>query len=444
MNWFANKGFARGIQPPSHKDATARLPIRQFPFAPELSLPMQQHIGKPARCQVRVEQDVSRGEVIAVADGDMSVPIHAPASGTITRIGLVPTVAGQPTMGVVLRPFPASTQEVVAGIPCDINNATSHDILHAIQNAGIVGLGGAAFPTHVKLRVPEQHVIDTLIINGCECEPYLTTDHRVMLEQAADIMLGIRYVQKASGAARTIIAIEANKTDAADVLQKLLPDDLPICIEILSVMYPQGAEKILIKTLLGREVPAGGHAYHVGVVTVNVATVAEIGRLLPMGRGICERVITVAGGAIQKPGNYRIPIGTPLRFILDYVGASAETQRIFLGGPMMGSAVANVDAAVTKGTLGVIAFTGVECGASLREYPCIHCGACVDACPMRLNPAQLGKLAQKQRYAEMAESYGLRECFECGCCSYVCPSHIPLTHYFRAAKTTLATTRATP
>lgn len=444
MQWLANKRFVHGIQPPEHKETTARLPIHQFPFAPELNLPLQQHIGKPALCQVRIGQEVRRGEVIATADGDMSVPIHAPASGTITSIGLVPTIAGQPTMGIALRPFPASTQEVATGTPCDVHDATPQDILSAIQGAGIVGLGGAAFPTHVKLRVPEQHVIDTLIINGCECEPYLTTDHRVMLEQANDIMQGIRYVQKASGAARTVIAIEANKADAADVLQKHLPNDMPIRVEILPVKYPQGAEKILVKSLLGREIPAGGHAYHVGVVTVNVATAAEIGRLLPLGRGICERVITIAGDAIEKKGNYRMPIGTPLRFILEYVGAGSDIQRVFFGGPMMGNAIANRDVSITKGTSGVIALTREECGAVLNEYPCIHCGACVDACPVGLNPSQLGKLAQKQRYVEMAQDFFLGECFECGCCSYVCPSHIPLVQHFRAAKSALSTTRATP
>jgi electron transport complex protein RnfC len=296
-----------------------------------------------------------------------------------------------------------------------------------------VGLGGAAFPTHVKLKVPDDKHIDTLVINGVECEPYLTTDHRVMLEQSADIFTGIRYLLKVTGADRAIIGVESNKPDAADALRAALPAELPVAVEVVAVKYPQGAEKMLIKALLGREVPSGGLPSDVGVVSVNVATTAEIGRLLPHGRGIQERVITIGGPAIRKQGNYRIPIGTPLRFALEYAGMADDVSRVFLGGPMMGQALPSLDIPITKGTSGFIAFSAGQTAAP-PEYPCIHCAYCVDACPLFLNPSQLGLLARAGQVERMADEFHLLDCFECGACSYVCPAHIPLVQRFRAAK----------
>ena len=274
-------------------------------------------------------------------------------------------------------------------------------------------------------------------MNGAECEPYLTTDHRVMLEQSADIFLGIRYLLKATGAKRAVIGIEKNKSDAAEHLTMSRPADIPVDIELLSVKYPQGAEKIMIKSLFNREIPAGGHAYDVQVVGVNIATAAEIGRLLPHGRGIQERVITITGPAIKKKGNYRIPIGTPIRFALDYVGTTDTVSEIILGGPMMGPSVPNLDIPITKGIGAIIAFGERDTGKVHKSFPCIHCGYCVDACPVILNPAQLVMLAQKQQYQEMEDRFHLKQCFECGACSYVCPAHIPLVQYFRIAKTFL-------
>ena len=336
--------------------------------------------------------------------------------------------------GIYLQAFPAATQEVLEGTPCDWRSANAQQIAQAIQDAGIVGLGGAAFPTHVKLQPPPDKPIDTLLINGVECEPYLTTDHRVMLEQTQDIITGIRYLLKVCAAPRAIIGVEAHKADAADALRNAVPDDLPASVQVLPVKYPQGAEKMLIKSMLNREVPPGGHAYDAGVVGVNVATAAEIGRLLPVGRGIQERVITVGGPGIINKGNYRIPIGTPLRFVLETAGVREDISRVFLGGPMMGQSAPNLDISITKGVSGVIVFTQKEFRKAQRVYPCIHCGHCVDTCPMGLNPSRLGLLAQLQDYQTMAEDFHLRDCFECGACSFVCPSHIPLVQYFRIAK----------
>ncbi|BFP39405.1 electron transport complex subunit RsxC [Flavobacteriaceae bacterium GF1] len=431
---FHKDTFKHGIHPPESKDETNALPIRQFPFAPVIILPMAQHIGAPSEIIVREGQQVHRGELLAKAGGYVSVPMHAPVSGIIRKIGNVPTISGKMSPGIFLEAFPSSTQEVLEGKPIDPNTATPEEILQGIQDAGIVGLGGAAFPTHVKLKIPEGKKCETLILNGIECEPYLTTDHRVMLEQEKDIFKGIHYLLKATGAQNAIIGIEANKQDAADHLAKHLPKELPLSIKVLPVKYPQGAEKMLITSLLQKEVPSKSFPIEVGVVVVNVATAAEIGRLLPHGRGIQERVITITGPGVKKKGNYLIPVGTPLRFVLEHVGVEEEISEVYMGGPMMGVAVSNLDISIVKGTSGILVFTRKDVNQSSKIYPCIKCGACVDACPILLNPSKLGILAKFEAYDEMASDYHLMDCFECGSCTYVCPSHIPLVQYFRLAK----------
>jgi electron transport complex protein RnfC len=277
MSLLGLKTFRHGIHPPEAKDATSALPIRQFPFAPLLVVPLIQHLGKAGKASlpvVREDETVVRGQCIARPDGFMSVAMHAPASGTVRKIALAPAITGRMVPAVYLEPQPGSTQEVMGGRPCALETATNEEIISAVQQAGVVGLGGAAFPTHVKLGVPEGKQVDTLILNGAECEPYLTTDHRVMLEQREDLFLGIRYLLKVTGASLAILAIEANKPDAAEHLRAGLPADLPARVEVLRVKYPQGAEKMLVKALLGREVPSGGLPLDVHALCVNVATTA--------------------------------------------------------------------------------------------------------------------------------------------------------------------------
>jgi electron transport complex protein RnfC len=435
MRLLGLKTFRHGVHPPETKDETSGLAIRQFPFAPLLVVPLVQHLGKPSVPSVREGEKVVRGQRIARADGFMSVSMHAPASGTVRRIALTPAISGRMVPAVYLEPQRGSTQEVMEGVPCPLETSTREEIVAAIQEAGVVGLGGAAFPTHVKLAIPEGKSVDTVIINGAECEPYLTTDHRVMLEQRDDVFAGIGYLLKVSGASRAVIAVEANKPDAASHLLEGMPAELPATVEVLRVKYPQGAEKMLIHALLGRDVPPGGLPLDVHALCVNVATTAEIGRLLPHGRGIQERVVTVTGPAVKQKGNYRIPIGTPLRFLLEQVGVEDDVDRVFLGGPMMGAAAPSLDVAITKGTSGVVAFTETEAERTHRRvHPCIRCGYCVDACPMFLDPSRLGALAGNEEYERMAQEFHLRDCFECGCCAFVCPSHIPLVQQFRLAK----------
>jgi len=437
------KTFRHGVHPPEAKDDTRDLPIRRFPFAPLLVVPLVQHLGRPALACVREGERVVRGQRIARADGFLSVSMHAPASGVVRRIALCPSIGGRMVPGVYLEPHPSSTQEVADGATCSWETASPEEILAAVQEAGLVGLGGAAFPTHAKLTLPEGARIDTLIVNGAECEPYLTTDHRVMLEQRDDLFVGIRFLLRATGVERVIVAVEANKADAAEHLRAGVPADMPVSVEMLRVKYPQGAEKLLITALLGREVPAGGLPSDAHALCINVATAAEIGRLLPRGRGIQERVVTVGGPAVERKGNYRVPIGTPLRFLLEEVGVAPDVNRVFLGGPMMGTAASSLDIPITKGTSGVIAFTDSEAERTHRAVqPCIRCGYCVDACPMFLDPSRLGLLAANGEYARMADEHDLMSCFECGSCSFVCPSQIPLVQEFRYAKAAVRKARA--
>ena len=439
------KTFPHGVHPPEHKDDTAELAIRQFPFAPVLLVPLLQHAGKPAIPTVREGQEVVRGQQIG-----RPRRLHV---GRDARAGIGHDPQDRP--GAEHHGQDGAGHLPRADARVDAGSRGGHaaaarrgdagrDRRGGPQQAGIVGLGGAAFPSHVKLKIPDDKPIDTLIVNGVECEPYLTTDHRVMLEQRDDIFDGVRYLLRACHAERVIVAVEDNKLDAAEHLQAGLPDDLPISVEVLPVKYPQGAEKVLIKALLDREVPSGGLPIDVGAICINVATAAEIGRLLPHGRGIQERVITITGPAVRDKGNYRIPIGTPLRFVLETVGVADDVTRVFMGGPMMGAAVSSLDIPIVKGTSGVVAFTAAETreGAEQPEYPCIRCAHCVDACPMFLNPSELGLLARNGEYGRMADDWNLIDCFECGACTFVCPAHIPLVQRFRVAKSAVRRKRS--
>ena len=430
--WRA-RGFSHGVHPPEEKAATRGQPIRPFPFAPVLLLPLAQHAGASSVPTVREGAEVVRGQIVARAGGERSVPLHAPATGIVERIGRVLDASGAMVPGLYLAPDPASTQEVLDGVPCEVERATPEEIVGAVQAAGIVGLGGAAFPTHVKLAAHTRRNIDSVIVNGVECEPYLTGDHRVMLEHPGEVWTGVRYLLAATGAQQAVVAVEANKADAAAALERARPASVPGSVEILPVKYPRGAEPILVTSLLGRDIPSGGRSADVGVITLNVSTTAEIGRLLPRGRGILERVVTVTGPAVDRPGNYYVPLGTPLRFVLEQVGVRGRLARVFLGGPMMGQAVASLEVAVTKGVTGIVA-QGPEHVPGQPERPCIHCGRCVAACPRWLDPSRLGLLARHGRYQEMRDRHRLLECFECGACAYACPAHIPLVQLLRLAK----------
>jgi electron transport complex protein RnfC len=438
LSYFRGETFARGIHPPHHKE-TAALPIRRLPFAPRLIVPLSQHVGRPAKPLVRVGQEVVRGEPIAAADGFISIPHHAPASGVVEAIELHPTANGPWTVSIVIRVHAGSTQEVLWRQPRELDGLDADRLVAAVQETGIVGLGGGIFPTHAKLKVPKEFPVDTLVVNGCECEPYLTSDHRIMVEQTDELIRGIGIARQLLGGARAIIGVEDNKLDAYEAIRSRLPEGGPVTVEAVPTKYPQGAGEMLIKTLVGREVPPDSRSYQVGAYVQNVATLANMGRLMPRGEGFIERVITVVGSAVAKPGNYLVPLGTPLRFLLDCVGAKDEALEVVFGGPMMGQAIASLDAPVTKGVSGILVFRGRDLAprAARRTYPCIKCGECIESCPMGLNPSTLGMLAVKREYGRMADDYRLGACFECGCCTYVCPASIPLVQHFRVAKAVL-------
>lgn len=442
MNLFrallGKNNFSHGIHPPEHKAETCHAPIKRLPFPPKLIIPLSQHIGKPSLPLVGKGAEVARGQPLAQADGPMSVPLHAPATGRIVDIDLHPSTQGGRSLAMVLEPYEAATQEVLWREPSADLGQDRETLLAAVKNAGLVGLGGAAFPTHIKLSVPPDKHVEYLVVNGCECEPYLSCDHRVMLEQAQDLILGIRYALAITGVSKAIIGIEDNKMDAVYHLRRVLGKDEQISVEAVATKYPQGSEKMLIKSLLGREVPAGKIPADIGVVVNNVGTLAALGHLLPRGEALIERVITVTGAGVKRPGNYLVPLGTPIGFILDQVGYQASHGKFILGGPMMGASVSSLETPISKGTSGVLALHEDPLDEpGHRIWPCIKCGRCVSACPMHLNPAWLGQLAQGGQYQLMADRYNLKQCFECGSCSYVCPSRIPLVQHFRIAKSIL-------
>jgi H+/Na+-translocating ferredoxin:NAD+ oxidoreductase subunit C len=437
LNFFrSHQTFSHGgIHPLEHKELTASLPIRRVPFAPELAILLSQHRGAPAIPLVKPGQEVVRGEPIARPGSFVSVPMHAPATGVVRAIDLCPTAEGPKGEAIYLKVYGAASQEVLYESAVDVEALSPDEIVLAVQEAGLVGLGGAAFPSHVKMKPPKDKVIETVVVNGCECEPYLTCDHRVMLEKTEQLLRGVRIALKATGAKRAMIGVEDNKLDAVQAIAAKLPPGGNISVHAVETKYPQGAEKMLIEALLGRQVPAGGLPADVGVAVFNVGTLAQIGDLLPRGRGLIERVVTVSGPGVERPGNYLVPIGTPIRFLLEYAGSKSDANEVILGGPMMGMSAASVDVPVTKAMSGIVVYEKGSADQKHRfVFPCIKCARCVEACPMHLNPSMLGQLARKRQYEAMEQQFNLNDCFECGCCAYVCPSNIPLTQYFRIAK----------
>ncbi len=431
---FKRKSFPHGIVLSECKETTSGKDIRRLAFAPSLIFPLSQHIGQASVRIGKQGQGIVRGEIIAEADGFMSVPLHASASGIVERIGFAPSLRGPKEKSIIIKPHPGSDQSLHEGPERDYENMNVKEIISAVQEMGMIGLGGAGFPTHVKMNVPVGKTVDTIIVNGCECEPFLTTDHQIMIEKIEYLILGIRIVMKALNVKRAIIGIEDNKLDVLEGIRSVLPTDGNIQIEALVTKYPQGAEKMLAKALLDREIPSGGLPMDIGFCIFNVATLTQIGLLLPRQQPLIERVVTITGPGINKPGNFIAPLGTPIGFILEQLGYSGNVNRVILGGPMMGFAAASMEVPITKSIGGILVLEQESINNSQKIYPCIKCSKCLQSCPINLNPSMLGMLAEKREYETMESNYHLNDCFECGCCSYVCPSKIPLVQYFRIAK----------
>ena len=426
-------GFLHGIHPPEHKELTARLPIRRMPFPSEVVLPVRQHAGKPAVIAVKRGDRVERGDVLATADGFISSPVHASAAGRVAAIEQWPHPDGSHALAVRISVEPYSAQVPRPRAIPDWQSLSAAAIVTAVQDSGVVGLGGAAFPTHVKLAPPDGAKVEMVLVNGAECEPYLTTDHRSMVEYPTRVMLGLRVMLKALGASKAVIGVEKNKPDAIAALNAALPVHLDITVLPLTVKYPQGAEKMLIHAVLGREVPSGKLPISVGVVVQNVGSVAMIGEVFESGLPLVERIVTVTGHGVKRPSNLIVPVGSKLSDVLDFCGGlTSDAAEILFGGPMMGVPVRDLNTPLLKGTTGIVVLTTDEVRAQV-SYPCIHCGYCVDACPMFLDPQYLGSLARAGRYEAMAEHH-LADCMLCGSCAYVCPSNIPLSQLFQAGK----------
>lgn len=429
----ARLSFRHGVHPPERKELTAGAPIRRMPFPEEIVLPLRQHTGKPARLLAKPGDRVERGDKVAESDGFVSVPIHASAAGTVKDIGWYPHPDGSMAEAVRITVDRFSPQIPRPRIIPRWEGLTPDQVVQAVQRAGVVGLGGGAFPTHVKLLPPEGVAVDTLIVNGAECEPYLTTDHRIMVEYPERVHFGIRVMMHTLGVGRAIIGVEKNKPDAIEALRETLPDDLDVGVQGLTVKYPQGYEKMLIEALTGREVPSGKLPMHIGVVVQNVGSIACIAEVFETGLPLIERVVTVTGPGVRRPSNLIVPVGSKLRELLEFCGGlRKDATEIVFGGPMMGASQPDLDAPIIKGTTGVVVLTEKE-SRRRRTYPCIRCGSCLDACPVFLNPSSLGLLAQAGRFEEMEEA-NLADCMLCGCCSYVCPSNIPLSQMFALAK----------
>ncbi len=427
------RSFRHGIHPGDHKELTRERHIERVPFPREVVLPLSQHLGAPSHPVVEVGQRVHRGEKIAEAAGFVSVPLHASVTGTVTAIEPRRHPTGRLVDAVVVATDPASPQTLYGEAPLDWESMGTAELVAAVQDGGFVGLGGAAFPTHVKFSVPEGKHAKFFLVNGAECEPYLTSDHRIMIEWADAIVLGIRIVLRILGAEKAFVGVEDNKVDAIDTLRRRIPNEVPCEVIPLRTKYPQGAEKMLITAVLDREVPSGRLPIDAQVVVSNVGTVAGIGERFAFGKPLIERVVTVTGDAIRRPSTVIVPVGTPLPHVLEWCGGlTDDTRQVIFGGPMMGTPQATLDVPILKGTSGVLCLTARSVQLR-REYPCIRCGACVEACPVYLNPSLMGMLARAGRYEDLLGLH-LMDCMECGSCSFVCPSNIPLVQRFRVAK----------
>ncbi len=440
-------GFTGGIVHTHQYKNTAGQAIVACPLPKLLIHPVKQHIGDPCEPAVEVGQRVLKGQMIARAQGYISVPIHASTSGTVESIAehTIPHPSGLGLTSIFIRPDGLDeADESLHPLP-NYRSVDAAELRERIRNAGIAGLGGAVFPTFVKLVKDQNNPIETVILNGIECEPWLTCDHQLMLEKAHEIISGMDVILHVVGAEKGIIAIEDNKPDAAEVMRKALQDmglDAYIQVQVLPTRYPQGGEKQLIQALTGKEVPAGQLPMHIGVLVTNVGTSKAIYDAVCLGEPLTERVITVSGDAVPKPSNMLVRLGTSMHFLLERCGVNSfDDIKVIHGGPMMGELLSQDDVPVVKGSNGILAMQKrTIMRAHFAEEPCIRCGDCGDVCPAGLMPNLLASYCKENQF-ERAEDYNLFDCIECGACSYVCPAHIPLVHYFRYGKGQVAQIR---
>jgi len=424
--------FKKGVHPDDYKSLTNSKSISEIPLPEEVFIPLQQHIGAPCQALVEKGAEVKTGQVIGRSESYVSAPVHSSVTGKVKAVADFMHPAGIKTQMIHIKRTGDDEWESLT-TPEDWKTATVEELKKLIWDAGIVGLGGAAFPTHVKLSPPAEKPIDSLILNGCECEPYLTSDHRTMVEDAEKVLTGMEILFKVLGAKKGYIGIENNKPDAIQIMDQKVKDmGLDFKVVPLHVKYPQGAEKMLIDAVLKRKVPTGGLPMDVGVVVNNIGTALAVTDAVIEGKPLIERTVTVTGDGIAEPQNVNARIGTTFKYLMDYCGGiSEDTANVFMGGPMMGMTQWSLDVPVVKATSGIICDKSE--GKQNAEYPCIRCGTCVSVCPMFLVPTSIAKLAEKDQY-QQADDLGILNCVECGSCAFGCPSNIPLVQWIRVGK----------
>lgn len=426
------KTFHKGGIHPNPDKLTADIPTMPVAAPAVCRLMLSQAIGAPAKPVVKPGESVTAGQMVAEAGGFVSAPVHTPVSGTVKKIEPVRNPQGLWQDAIVIETAPGEYPEEQRQSRT-IDEVSPKEIIDIVGRAGIVGLGGATFPTRVKLSVPPGKKAEVIVINGAECEPYLTCDDRLMQENPKAIVDGTRLIMKATDCQRAVIGIEENKPLAIEAVRKAVRDIPSITVEVLVKKYPQGSEKQLIEATTGRVVPAGGLPIDAGAIVDNVATAAAVADAVLRGLPLTARIVTVTGPAVSKPGNFLVPLGTPVSTLIELAGGLPEdTGKVIGGGPMMGRAMCDLEAPTTKGLSGVLILPR---GMSMRAEagPCIRCARCVSVCPMGLEPYLLMTLGELGRWEE-AKARGAANCLECGCCSYTCPASRPLLDYIRLDK----------
>lgn len=425
------KTFRGGVHPLEYKDLTENLAFEVMPNPKEVIIPIKQHIGKDSKPLVKKKDEVKAGQIIAEPDGFISSPIHSSVNGIVVNLHKENNASGFPVEAISIKPNEES--EVLRMIPLNPKEITPEEIRERVREAGIVGQGGAAFPTFVKLTPPKDNVIDYVIINGAECEPYLTRDYRYMLERPKEIINGLKLIMKALGVEKGAIGIEDNKPEAIEVMKHISADDENISVEVVKTKYPQGAEKMLIKAITGREVPPGKLPLDCGVVIQNIGTAIAISDAVIKGEAQITAALTVSGLGIVNPKNLIVKVGTPLKEIIEYCGGVTDKARkVIVGGPMMGTAQFDFSAPVMKATSGILVLTDDEINEH-EQTACLRCGKCVEACPLNLIPTKLTRYSQLEKWEE-AELFDITTCMECGTCTFTCPANIPLVQWVRLGK----------
>ncbi|MCX8070126.1 MAG: electron transport complex subunit RsxC [Thermodesulfovibrionales bacterium] len=425
--------FKGGIHPPEKKELSKHCAITPIKPPKKVVIPTIQHIGAPCKIVVSIGQPVKKGEIIATPEGFVSAPVHSSVSGKVVSIIDYPIATGRMVPCVVIENDMTEEWTILKDNP-DFKTLQPEELKAKIKDAGIVGMGGAAFPTHVKLSPPKEKPIDVIIINGAECEPYLTADYRLMLERPDEIVDGLKILMKTLGVKKGFIGIENNKPDAIEVIMNKVKAEADIEVVPLKVKYPQGAEKMLIKACVNREVPPKGLPMDVGALVQNIGTTIAVFEAVRYGKPLIERVVTVTGEAIKEPKNLYVKIGTLISDLIAECGGFINSAvKVISGGPMMGFAITNIEMPVTKGTSGIVALLEEEVLHVDNFGPCIRCGRCIEACPMGLMPYMLSLMSEKGFYDD-AKNYNLFDCFECGSCTYVCPSKRPIVQFVRLAK----------